>query len=120
MLWKKPLIRKNPDNPQENIFSALHAEVYRVRKDGEGPLKDPDSFSKYLCDLCHAPGQLSGLRQCVICGRWGCSNCWIEEFYLCKSCGGIMKMLMMNINTNDQTTSSPDSTTDEIITENSL
>ena len=97
MLWKRPLIRKNPENSSGSIFSVLQGRVSRVRKDGEGPMRDPDSFSRYVCDLCHSPGPLSNLRQCVICGRWGCNTCWLEEFYLCKSCGGIMRMLMMNI-----------------------
>jgi hypothetical protein len=102
MLWKRTLIRKNPENPSGNIFSILKKQVKHIRSDGEGPERDHESFSRYVCDLCHSTGPLSGLRQCVICGRWGCSECWIEEYYLCRSCGGIMRMLMMNIDKIDK------------------
>jgi len=85
------------DESSGGMFSALKKEIKRVRKDNDPPLRDPESFSRYTCDLCHSSGPLSGLKQCVICGRWACTQCWHEDFYLCKSCGGIMHLLLMEI-----------------------
>lgn len=93
MYWKLPWARDNSSASSHNLFSRLKYEIGRVRKDGEPPVRDPESFSRYACDLCHTPMPLSGLRQCVICGRWGCDICWIHEYYICSSCGGIMRLL---------------------------
>lgn len=30
------------------------------------------NFAQYLCDLCTTPCPVSGLRQCVLCGRRAC------------------------------------------------
>lgn len=98
MNWKNRLIRRNKDDlSPERMFQALKNQVGRVRKDNEPPTRDPESFSRYVCDLCHSSGPLSGLRQCVICGRWGCSSCWHDEYYLCRSCSGIMNLLLLDL-----------------------
>lgn len=94
--WKDHLKLKNQENKSSGgIFKALKTQVQRVRKNNDPPGRDTESFSRYVCDLCHISSPLSGLRQCVICGRWGCSSCWHDEYYLCRSCGGIMKLLLL-------------------------
>lgn len=80
------------DKPERDLFKKVKEEVTMMRKQGEPPEKDPHSFSRYICDLCNIPFPLPELRQCVLCGRWGCKTCWNEEFYTCKSCAGIIKM----------------------------
>jgi len=108
MHWKDHLIRKNNQTHSSGgMFQTLKSQVSRVRKDNESPNRDPESFSRYICDLCHSSGSLSGLRQCVICGRWGCSSCWHDEYYLCKSCSGIMNLLLLEVPAND-TRNKPD------------
>jgi len=103
MHWKDHLIRKNKESDSPGgMFQALKSQVIRVRKDNEPPTRDLESFSRYMCDLCHASGPLSELRQCVICGRWGCPSCWHDEYYLCKSCGGIMRLLLLEIPSPDK------------------
>ncbi|WP_449573516.1 hypothetical protein [Methanospirillum sp.] len=94
--------KSNDQNTSGGMFAALKNQVMRVRKDNEPPNRDMESFSRYVCDLCHTSGPLSGLRQCVICGRWGCSSCWHDEYYLCKSCGGIMRLLLLKLPTHDE------------------
>ncbi|WFN35605.1 hypothetical protein L1S32_05750 [Methanogenium sp. S4BF] len=63
-----------------------------MRKQGEPPQKDPSSFSKHYCDLCNDVFPLTRLRQCTLCGRWACTSCWTQEFYVCKSCHGAYKL----------------------------
>jgi len=63
-----------------------------MRKQGEPPAKDLGTFAQYTCDLCNTPHPISGLRQCVLCGRWACDACWKDEFYACKSCAGLIKV----------------------------
>ncbi|WP_172673767.1 hypothetical protein [Methanogenium cariaci] len=38
------------------------------------------------------PFPLTMLRQCTLCGRWACSSCWTQEFYVCNSCHGTYKL----------------------------
>ena len=98
MHWKDHLIRKKQESDiSGGVFSLLKKQIPRIRKENESPERDPESFSRYVCDLCHSSGSLSALKQCVVCGRWGCSSCWLEEYYLCKSCGGIMRLLLLEI-----------------------
>ena len=66
-----------------------------MRKQGEPPEKDPSSFAQYMCDLCNTPHPIAELRQCVLCGRWGCETCWKDEYYTCKSCAGLIKIHML-------------------------
>ena len=40
----------------------------------------------------HCPGLNSALF-----AEDACTQCWHEDFYLCKSCGGIMHLLLMEI-----------------------
>ncbi len=91
---KKNWFRKEApkSNPTGDLFRDLKGEITVIRKQGEPPAKDAGSFSRYVCDLCSTPHAVSELRQCVLCGRWGCENCWKEEFYTCKSCAGIIKI----------------------------
>lgn len=91
-LWKKNWLgkepQKNKDAPER--FRELKSEIQVIRKQGESPTKDTGTFSQYMCDLCTTPHPVSGLRQCVLCGRWACETCWKDEFYTCKSCAGLI------------------------------
>lgn len=75
-----------------DLYAQLKEEVQTVRKQGEPPQKDSMSFSQYVCDLCSTTHPVAELRQCAVCGRWACSECWTEKYYLCDSCGGIVAL----------------------------
>ena len=99
MPWKIPWQQKNhpaADRP-ENFYSLLRAEIGEIRKQGDTPVRDGESFSRYVCDLCHRAAPVSALRQCVICGRWACPDCWKDEYYVCSSCSGIIRLQMIGI-----------------------
>jgi hypothetical protein len=93
-LWKKSLpgreAPKSKGTPDR--FRELRKEIVVMRKQGEPPVKDPGSFAQYMCDLCSTPHPVSGLRQCVLCGRWACDACWKDDYYTCKSCAGLIKI----------------------------
>jgi hypothetical protein len=93
LLKRKPAVQgsKGPD-PAGTLYARLKKEIPVVRKQGVPPDKDPGSFSRYVCDLCHTTHPVDSLRQCGICGRWACPSCWKDEFYLCSSCNGILKL----------------------------
>ena len=93
-LWKKNLPGKEQPKNKESpaLFSQLKGEITVIRKQGEPPVKDPQSFARYMCDLCSTPHPVAELRQCVLCGRWACEACWKDEYYTCKSCAGIIKI----------------------------
>lgn len=92
-LWKRnSKASPQKSNPSGERFRELKREIAVMRKQGEPPAKDPHTFSQYLCDLCSTPHPVSGLRQCVLCGRWACDACWKEEYYTCKSCAGVIKI----------------------------
>lgn len=93
-LWKRnwpekeaPKSKGSPDR-----FRDLKNEVAVLRKQGDPPVKDPGSFAGHLCDLCATPHPVSGLRQCVLCGRWACESCWKDEYYTCNSCAGLIRI----------------------------
>ncbi|HWQ67369.1 MAG TPA: hypothetical protein VN372_10910 [Methanospirillum sp.] len=94
MHWKNPLRVKSPaaDNQPDTFYSLLKRETGEIRKQGEPPVRDAESFSRFSCDLCHRSAQISELRQCVICGRWACSDCWNPDYYVCGSCSGIIRL----------------------------
>ena len=92
-LWK----RNSPAAQQKNKgssekFRDLKKEIAVMRKQGEPPAKDPHTFAQFICDLCTTPHPVSGLRQCVLCGRWACDTCWKDEYYTCKSCAGLIRI----------------------------
>jgi hypothetical protein len=91
-LWKKNWPAKAPKSKEPSILGELKAEIPVMKKQGEPPVKDPGSFAQYMCDLCNTPHPISGLRQCVLCGRWACDSCWKDEYYTCKSCAGLIKI----------------------------
>ncbi|MDD1730049.1 MAG: hypothetical protein LUQ50_13390 [Methanospirillum sp.] len=97
MPWKIPWQQKNqPGSDQAGSFySLLRSSIGEIRKQGEPPVRDIESFSRYTCDLCHGAVPVSSLRQCVICGRWACPDCWKEEYYVCSSCNGIIRLHLM-------------------------
>lgn len=89
--WKS----EKSNSGERDIYSRLKQEINPVRKQNEPPSHDGESFSRYICDLCHRPGRLSDHRQCVICGKWACEYCWNERYYLCNSCSGIMNLMLL-------------------------
>ncbi len=92
--WKKNLTgrqKKDPE-PRSDIYSVIKKEVQPLRKQGEPPVRDAASFSRYVCDLCNTVHPVQGLRQCAVCGRWACADCWTKEYYLCNSCNGIVRL----------------------------
>lgn len=91
-LWKKNWPAKAPKSKEFSALGEIKAEIPVMRKQGEPPAKDPGTFSQYTCDLCNTPHPISGLRQCVLCGRWGCESCWKDEYYTCKSCAGLIRI----------------------------
>jgi len=98
-LWKRTLPKKEAQKSNgPDRFRELKKEIVVMRKQGEPPLKDPHSFAQYMCDLCNTPHPISGLRQCVLCGRWACDACWKDELYACKSCAGLIKIHQMKGN----------------------
>jgi len=99
-LWKQNWLRKEAPKSKDapDRLRELKKEIAVIRKQGEPPFKDPHTFSQYLCDLCSTPHPVSGLRQCVLCGRWGCGDCWKDEFYTCKSCAGLIRIHQMKGN----------------------
>ena len=92
MFWKQKSAVNNRVREQKPFYSQLKGDIPSMRKQGEPPHKDPSSFSKYHCDLCNDAFPLTGLRQCTLCGRWACTSCWTEEFYVCNSCHGTYKL----------------------------
>ncbi len=93
-LWKKNSPQKTvqKSEPASERFRRLKADIAVQRKQGDPPRKDAGTFSQYLCDLCSTPHPVSGLRQCVLCGRWACESCWKDEYYTCRSCAGLLKI----------------------------
>ena len=94
-LWSGNLrkrIKRPASEGSSDLYLHLKAEVGRLRDQGEMPVKDPGSFSRYSCDLCSGAFPMKELRQCSICGRWACGNCFASEFYVCNSCNGVIKL----------------------------
>ncbi len=93
-LWKKSLPKqgKSEPEPRPSRYLQLKKEIPLVRKQGELPARVQGSFSKYFCDLCNTTFTIAELRQCSICGRWACHDCWTPEYYLCNSCFGILRL----------------------------
>ena len=92
-----PLKRNWPSRKEEkkenpDLYAQLRREVQAIRDQGEPPEKDGLTFSRYVCDLCSTSHSLSALRQCAVCGRWACSECWTDTYYLCNSCSGIVAL----------------------------
>jgi hypothetical protein len=96
-LWKQNWLRKEAPKSKDvpDHLRELRSEIAVIRKQAEPPVKDPGTFSQYVCDLCSTPHPISGLRQCVLCGRWACESCWKDEFYSCKSCAGLIRIHQM-------------------------
>jgi hypothetical protein len=56
-LWKKNWPRKEAQKNKEspNLISGLKKEITVMRKQGEPPVKEPNSFAHYMCDICSTP-----------------------------------------------------------------
>jgi Prokaryotic RING finger family 2 len=93
MKWWEKGKKKEPAG--SDLYRELRKEIPEARKQGELPARDGGSFSKYFCDLCNSTFTIHELRQCSICGRWGCSACWTPEYYICNSCNGILKIHLL-------------------------
>ena len=95
--WRKTSTKDRPLGVRKNdLFQQLKEEVPRIRPQGEPAVRDQRSFSRYLCDLCSVSCPVEDLRQCVVCGRWGCPTCWTPEYYLCASCQGILQLFLLS------------------------
>lgn len=94
MLWKSKSARNRETGPrgERDLLSRIRGDIPVMRKQGVPPDKDPASFSRFTCDLCNSSFPLSELRQCTLCGRWACPACWTEEYYICNSCNGILRL----------------------------
>lgn len=94
MLWKNRSARNKEKSPgrERDLLSRIRADIPVMRKQGLPPEKDPATFSRYQCDLCNSSFSLNELRQCTLCGRWACPSCWTEEYYICNSCNGILRL----------------------------
>ncbi|MBU7024051.1 MAG: hypothetical protein HXS40_07765 [Theionarchaea archaeon] len=94
MSLKRKWPKREKENPRNepDLFSQLKGEIKAVRGQGEPPQKNPLTFSQYLCDLCSTSHPISALKQCAVCGRWACPNCWTDTYYVCDSCGGIIAL----------------------------
>lgn len=99
MPWKVPWQQKPRTSADRSgsFYSLLRDEIGEIRRQGDPPAKDGESFSRYVCDLCHRASPVSSLRQCVICGRWACQDCWRDDLYVCGSCSGIIRLYQMPI-----------------------
>ncbi len=80
-----------------DLYGQLKRDIQVIRKQGEPPEKDPFTFSRYVCDLCSTSHPISELKQCAVCGRWACRECWTQEYYLCNSCNGILALKNINL-----------------------
>jgi hypothetical protein len=98
MFWKRNLrqIKSAGAGTEKNLFYQLKKEITPLRPQGDLPLRDPGSFSRYTCELCATAAPLSELKQCVLCGRWACSSCWTPDYYVCNACNGIIRLHMLN------------------------
>jgi hypothetical protein len=97
MLWKKSSIRseRSGTKGQNDFFARLKKDIPTMRQQGAAPDKDPSTFSRYHCDLCNGSFPLTGLKQCTLCGRWACADCWTEDLYICRSCNGVVKLHLL-------------------------
>jgi hypothetical protein len=95
MPLKKTFLKKEnkePEKESDDLYRKLKREIAAIRSQGDPPQKDPLTFSRYVCDLCSTSHPLQDLKQCSICGRWACPSCWTQDYYVCNSCGGIIRI----------------------------
>ncbi|HDR73361.1 MAG TPA: hypothetical protein ENN85_05585 [Methanoculleus sp.] len=97
MFWKRnPGSIKSPGaGGEKDLFFRLKREITPIRPQGDLPLRDQGSFSRYTCELCTTPAPLAELKQCVLCGRWACSSCWTQEYYVCNACNGVLRLHLL-------------------------
>ncbi len=97
MRWRKSSAAdQNKGKGQPDLFSHRKKDILVLRQQGASPEKDPGTFSRYQCDLCNGSFPLTNLKQCTLCGRWACPDCWTDEFYICRSCHGIVKLHLLS------------------------
>jgi hypothetical protein len=97
MRWKNSSARSERygTKEQSDFFARVKKDIPTMRKQGSPPEKDPTTFSRYQCDLCNGSFPLTNLKQCTLCGRWSCPDCWTGEFYICRSCNGIVQLHLL-------------------------
>ncbi len=97
MLWKGRSTKSENQamKGQQDFFARIRKDIPEMRKQGAPPDKDATTFSRYQCDLCNKSSPLSDLKQCTLCGRWACPECWTDEFYICRSCHGIVRLHLL-------------------------
>jgi hypothetical protein len=97
MRWKNSSARSERYGMKEqnDFFTRVKKDIPTMRKQGVAPEKDPTTFSRYQCDLCNGSFPLTDLKQCTLCGRWACPDCWTGEFYICRSCNGIVQLHLL-------------------------
>jgi hypothetical protein len=98
MFWKRNQrpINHAGSGSEKDLLVRLKQEIAPLRQQGDLPLRDPGSFSRYTCELCATPAHLAELKQCVLCGRWACSACWTPEYYVCNACNGIIRLHLLD------------------------
>jgi hypothetical protein len=94
-LKKSSASDQNRGKGQPDLFSQIKKDIPVLRQQGASPEKDPGTFSRYQCDLCNGSFPLTSLKQCTLCGRWACPDCWSDEYYICRSCHGIVKLHLL-------------------------
>lgn len=78
---------------EQDLYEIVMRRVTKVREQGEPPKSDLLSLDSFVCDLCKAVIERSGLVQCPFCGRWICrTQCWDMRRKACISCAGVIKL----------------------------
>jgi len=97
MLWKSKPGRSKSGKSKDggDLFSRVREDIPLIRKQGEPPDRDASSFSRYHCDLCNDSFPVTGMKQCTLCGRWSCPSCFTDEYYICNSCNGILRLHLL-------------------------
>jgi hypothetical protein len=98
MPFKRNWVKTKTASPDQKkgLYQDLKNEITKVREQGAPPNRDPSTFSsRYQCDLCNVTFPIKDLRQCVLCGRWACKDCWTPDLYVCNSCQGIIRLYRM-------------------------
>jgi len=82
---------------EKNFYKQVRKNIEKIREQGEPPRTDLtsfDSMDRYVCDLCKASVERSGLFQCTFCGRWVCRDgCFHADDVACLNCHGVIKLL---------------------------
>lgn len=82
---------------ERSFYDLVRKNIDKIRDQGEPPRSDLttfDSMNRYVCDLCKATVDRSGLIQCPLCGRWVCRDmCHNIDDAACMNCHGVIRLL---------------------------